>query len=148
MTRIRDLSDAPLADLLALSGRVAVVTGGASGIGRACCARLVEAGATVVVADIDEEAARETAAALGPERSRRTSTCARRRRCARSSSGRSPRQGRLDIWVNAAGVYPTSPLLELSDEDWDVVLDTNLRGTFLGAQGGGARDDRAGTRAA
>ena len=43
-------------------------------------------------------------------------------------------QGRLDIWVNAAGVYPTSPLLELSEEDWDLVLDTNLRGTFLGAQ--------------
>ena len=42
--------------------------------------------------------------------------------------------GRLDVWVNAAGIYPTAPLLELSDDDWDDVLDTNLRGTFAGAR--------------
>ena len=42
--------------------------------------------------------------------------------------------GRLDIWVNSAGVFPVSPLLELSDEDWDEVLDVNLRGTLIGAR--------------
>ena len=36
--------------------------------------------------------------------------------------------------MNAAGIYPTAPLLDLSDDDWDDVLDTNLRGTFLGAR--------------
>ena len=44
------------------------------------------------------------------------------------------RRGRLDVWVNAAGVYPTSPLLELGAEDWELVVDTNLRGTFVGAR--------------
>jgi NAD(P)-dependent dehydrogenase (short-subunit alcohol dehydrogenase family) len=61
---VRDASSAPLDELLKLSGRVAVVTGGARGIGRACCARLAEAGATVVVADVDEQAAREAARAM------------------------------------------------------------------------------------
>ncbi len=134
LTRIRDLSDVPLTDLLGLSARVAVVTGGAQGIGRACCARLAEAGATVVVADIDEEAARETASAIG---SRATAAAVDVRKAAsvRALVERAlAEQERLDVWVNAAGIYPTSPLLELSEEDWDLVLDTNLRGTFLGAQ--------------
>ena len=42
--------------------------------------------------------------------------------------------GRLDVWVNGAGIYPTSPLLELTEDDWDGVLDVNLRGTFIGAR--------------
>src|SRR5207244_2287619 len=42
--------------------------------------------------------------------------------------------GRLDVWVNAAGIYPSAPLLELGEDDWDRVLDVNLRGTFLGAR--------------
>ena len=65
MGAIRDVSDAPLADLLMLSGRVAVVTGGGRGIGLACCARLAEAGAVVLVADVDEGAAAEAAARIG-----------------------------------------------------------------------------------
>src|SRR5439155_401427 len=43
-------------------------------------------------------------------------------------------QGRLDIWMNSAGIYPSRPLLDLSVDDWDAVLDVNLRGTFVGAQ--------------
>ena len=92
LARIRDLSDAPLADLLGLSGRVAVVTGGARGIGRACCARLAEAGATVVVADIDEEAARETASAIGPR--------------AIAARGRRPRGG-VGAGARRAGAAPS-----------------------------------------
>jgi NAD(P)-dependent dehydrogenase (short-subunit alcohol dehydrogenase family) len=131
---IRDVSGAPLADLLTLSGRVAVVTGGGRGIGRACCVRLAEAGATVVVADLDEQAARETASALGG-----TAFAAlvdvRDAESVRALAERvAAGEGRLDIWVNAAGVYPTSPLLDLGDDDWDSVLDTNLRGTFLAAR--------------
>jgi NAD(P)-dependent dehydrogenase (short-subunit alcohol dehydrogenase family) len=131
---VRDASSSPLDELLKLSGRVAVVTGGARGIGRACCARLAEAGATVVVADVDEQAAREAAQALGPptvaavvDMRDATSVGSAVERTVREA-------GRLDIWVNAAGVYPTSPLLDLSDDEWDFVLDTNLRGTFLGAR--------------
>ena len=134
LARIRDPSDAPLADLLGLSGRVAVVTGGARGIGRACCSRLAEAGARVVVADIDEEAAREAASAIGA-RASAAAVDVREAASVRALVERArDEHGRLDVWVNAAGVYPTSPLLELSEQDWELVLDTNLRGTFLGAR--------------
>jgi NAD(P)-dependent dehydrogenase (short-subunit alcohol dehydrogenase family) len=44
------------------------------------------------------------------------------------------RLGGIDIWVNNAGVYPSIPLLEMTDEDWDRVLDVNLRGTFVGCR--------------
>lgn len=40
----------------------------------------------------------------------------------------------IDIWVNNAGIYPFSPVVEMSDEQWDRVLDINLRGTFIGAR--------------
>jgi NAD(P)-dependent dehydrogenase (short-subunit alcohol dehydrogenase family) len=42
--------------------------------------------------------------------------------------------GGLDVWINNAGVYPSTPLLKMSEEDWDHVLDINLRGTFLGCR--------------
>jgi NAD(P)-dependent dehydrogenase (short-subunit alcohol dehydrogenase family) len=57
-----------------------------------------------------------------------------RRPCVRLVDRTVDEQGRLDVWVNAAGVYPTSPLLELGDDEWDLVLETNLRGTFVGAR--------------
>jgi NAD(P)-dependent dehydrogenase (short-subunit alcohol dehydrogenase family) len=119
LTRNSNLSDVPLTELLDLSGSVAVVTGGRRGIGRACCVRLAEAGATVVVGDLD--AARPVDvrdAAAVRELVERTLA----------------EHGRLDVWVNAAGVYPTAPLLDMSEDDWALVLDTNLRGTFLGAR--------------
>lgn len=134
MGATRDVSLVPLIELLALSGRVAVVTGGARGIGRACCARLAEAGATVLVADVDEEAAREVAASIG------RGAVAVQVDVREAASVRALAEqalvglGRLDIWVNSAGIYPTSPLLELTENDWDAVLDVNLRGTFIGAR--------------
>lgn len=131
---VHDASGSALAELVSLSGRVAVVTGGARGIGRACCARLAEAGATVLVADADAEAARDAASgigvgALGVEVDVRQAASVRA-----LAEHALDRLGRVDVWVNAAGIYPTSPLLELSEEDWDLVLDVNLRGTFIGAR--------------
>jgi NAD(P)-dependent dehydrogenase (short-subunit alcohol dehydrogenase family) len=134
LARNRDFSDVPLAELLALSAKVAVVTGGARGIGRACCARLAEAGARVVAADIDEKAAQATAAALG-DRVGAAPVDVRDAASVRALVERTlAEHERLDVWVNAAGVYPTAPLLDLSGDDWALVLDTNLRGTFLGAR--------------
>ena len=99
VTRIGDLSDVRLDELLDLSGRIAVVTGGARGIGRACCTRLAEAGATVVVADLDDAGAAETAAALGPPPSARTSTSADGASVAALAGAVQAEHGRLDIWV-------------------------------------------------
>jgi NAD(P)-dependent dehydrogenase (short-subunit alcohol dehydrogenase family) len=131
---IRDVSGTSLADLVQLGGRVAVVTGGAAGIGRASCARLAEAGAKVVVADLDGEAARAAAADIGSGAVAlgidvRTASTARA-----AVDETLARLGRLDVWVNAAGIYPTASVLELSDADWDDVLDVNLRGTFVCAR--------------
>ena len=131
---IRDVSDAPLAELSMLTGRAAVVTGGARGIGFACCARLVEAGATVLVADVDEREAASAAVRLGPAAAAAwvdvTDSASVRALADRAAVD----LGRLDVWVNSAGVFPVSPLLELAEEDWDRVLDVNLRGTLFGAR--------------
>lgn len=134
MGSIRDVSNAPLSELSALCGRVAVVTGGARGIGLASCARLLEAGAAVVVADVDGVAAATAAAKLGPAASAAT-VDVRDSASVRAAAGLAvARHGRLDVWVNAAGVFPVAPLLELTDADWDDVLDVNLRGSLLGAR--------------
>jgi NAD(P)-dependent dehydrogenase (short-subunit alcohol dehydrogenase family) len=123
-----------LHDLVDLSGRVAVVSGGAHGIGQSCCTRLGEAGATVIVADLDEAAARDIACTV---RGRADAARVDVRDDASLRAlvdGVVSNHGRLDIWVNAAGVYPTAPLAELDAGRWDDVLDVNLRGTFLGAR--------------
>ena len=143
---IPDPSDRSLVELLSLTGKVAVVTGGAVGIGLAIARRLAEAGASVLVADLhdtDDAVAsivRDTGARVhgmhldvaDPE-----SIVA----CANLASDD---LGGLDIWVNNAGIYPSAPLLELTDDQWDRVLDVNLRGSFIGAREAAARMVAAG----
>jgi NAD(P)-dependent dehydrogenase (short-subunit alcohol dehydrogenase family) len=134
MDAIADVAATPLTQLLALTGRVAVVTGGARGIGQACCARLAEAGAAVLVADVDETAARETATTIG-ERAIAFRADVREPGSMRTLAEHALRTaGRLDVWVNAAGIYPATPILDLDDAAWDEVLEVNLRGTFAGAR--------------
>jgi NAD(P)-dependent dehydrogenase (short-subunit alcohol dehydrogenase family) len=133
-----DVSDRPLGELFSLAGRTAVVTGSASGIGQAIARRLGEAGANVVVADLDEAAAVATAGelaqripgeawAVGVDVADGASVRALSERAVELASG-------LDIWVNAAGIYPIQNLLEMDDAFWDRVLDINLRGTMIGAR--------------
>lgn len=135
---IPDVSDQPLSALQSLDGRVAVVTGGARGIGQAICLRLAEAGAHVVVADRDGEAAASTAATLtarhGVECLAATADVLDRAAVASAADGALAAWGRLDIWVNNAGIYPAARLIEMTDEQWDQTLDVNLKGTFIGAQ--------------
>jgi 2-deoxy-D-gluconate 3-dehydrogenase len=127
----------PLAQLLDLSGKVALVTGAARGIGQAIALRLAEAGAAVMLADIDEAAAREAAEALTASGGHVAAVRADVGRVndARAMVRRTAEMfGRLDILVNNAGIYPFAAAVRASEEHWDHILDVNLKGAFFAAQ--------------
>jgi 3-oxoacyl-[acyl-carrier protein] reductase len=116
-----------------LDGRVALVTGAGSGIGRASSALLAEAGAHVVAVDIDGEAAAATCSSITAQG---------------RSAGSAPLDvrdtgavdhlvaevladhGRIDVLANVAGVMHSAPVAEMTDDDLDAVLATNLKGPF------------------
>ena len=136
---IADHSMRSLSDLLSLEGRAAVVTGGASGIGRAIAARLAEAGADVVVADVDAAAAERTAAVLAAGSGRRVigvvADVSRSDTLAATAERCVTEFGSLDIWVNNAGIYPASgAAVDATDELFDRIMTVNVRGAFAGAR--------------
>ncbi len=117
-----------------LKDQVAVVTGGAQGIGRAICHTLAASGAVVVVADLNLEGAQQAAADISRTGAR---AIAARVDVAEESSVRSLYElvmrdaRRLDILVNNAGICRAIPILDIDVAEWDRVLAVNLRGTFL-----------------
>ena len=117
-----------------LTGQVALVTGGARGIGGACCDALAEAGAHVVVADLRADAAEAKAAELrAAGRSAEALALDVTRVASVDETHRAvmDRHGRLDVLVNNAGISRSFIRAEdLSDEDWLSVLDVNLNGVF------------------
>ena len=119
---------------LEFEGRVALLTGGASGIGRACAWELARGGADLVVVDVAAEVQLAQAEnLLKAAGGRVVSFRADVREHARAASVVEEtlvRLGRLDILVNAAGTTADAPLWEMSEEQWQLVLDTNLRGAF------------------
>jgi len=110
----------------------ALITGGARGIGAATAARLATEGADVVIADFDLAAAEETAAAIGG-RAVRCDVTSRAEVEAAIAATVEP-TGRLDILVTCAGILRDNLIHKLTDDDWESVIDTHLRGTFLAAQ--------------
>ena len=126
----------PLAELLSLRGRRAVVTGGAGGIGAAIVDRFAEAGADVVVADIDEPAAKGTADAVARRHGRTVLAApldvADREQNQAVADLAVAELGGLDIWVNNAGLFPLAPFVDVDLEQFDRVQAVNVRGTFLG----------------
>jgi NAD(P)-dependent dehydrogenase (short-subunit alcohol dehydrogenase family) len=116
-----------------LQGQVALVTGGARGIGMAIAARLQEAGATVVLNDIAEEAMRHTVAeGIGAEGY--VADVSERAQVQAMVDYVVARYGRLDIMVNNAGIEPKNSLLEMTDDQWDRCMEVNLKGVFLCTQ--------------
>ena len=114
------------------AGRTALVTGGARGIGAATAARLAAEGADVVVADLDLAAAEETAAAIGARAVRCDVTS--RPDVEAAVAAAVERGGRLDLLVTCAGIIRDNLVHKLTDDDWETVIATHLRGTFLAAQ--------------
>jgi NAD(P)-dependent dehydrogenase (short-subunit alcohol dehydrogenase family) len=117
-----------------LAGAVAVVTGGASGIGAAICEAFTRKGATVAVVDLNQEAAEKQAAHLGGNS--RAFTCDVSSRASVEALANDVAQtfGTVDILVNSAGIVALAPALELTDDAWNRTIDINLTGTFLMCQ--------------
>jgi len=118
-----------------LKHRVAVITGGARGIGRACAERFLAEGAKVVIGDVDAAALAETQAALG-NADLRTSVAdvSRRADVERLLAEAVAAFGRLDILVNNAGIARNQDFLSITEDDFDSVIGINLRGAFFGTQ--------------
>ena len=134
-------------DIFDLSGKGAVVTGAARGIGEAIAVRLAEAGASVLVTDILMDEARQTVeqieAAGGTAKAmyadvRDIGTAEAVVREAVASFGS------LDVLVNNAAVYPVCRVLDITEEIWDDTLNTNLKGSFFYAQAAAREMVRAG----
>jgi NAD(P)-dependent dehydrogenase (short-subunit alcohol dehydrogenase family) len=120
-----------------LAGTVAVVTGAGRGIGAAIAGAFAEAKADIVAADLNHESAQQTAdrlSALGRRALAVTADVGVPAQVSRLFDIVQTEFGRLDILVNNAGVWFRKPFLEIADSEWDLVLTTNLKGTFLCTQ--------------
>jgi NAD(P)-dependent dehydrogenase (short-subunit alcohol dehydrogenase family) len=139
------MSEHPVDLEFRLDDRIALVTGGASGIGSAIASAFAAKGARIAVVDLNESGAAEAAAALP--------TDSKGFRCDVSDPD-SVREaveavatsfGRIDILVNSAGIVMLAPAEELSLKAWDTTIDVNLKGTFLMCQSVGNRMLSAGS---
>jgi len=142
-----DMTTQSIAEIFDLTGKAAIVTGGAMGIGEGITLRLAEAGAAVMIADINLEAGNKVADKIKTQGGKAEAIFAD------ASSANDAQKvaqatvdafGRLDILVNNAGIYPFSPALETTEALWDKVLGINLKGVFFYAQAAARQMIKAG----
>src|SRR5450432_1279923 len=122
---------------LSLDGRVAVVIGGTSGIGRTLSLGLADAGASVVASSRRVEQVEETAAALeakGGRTLRLTSDVSNRASLEALLEKTVEKFGKVDILVNSAGAIKRVPTLDMEESLWDTIIETNLTGTLRSCQ--------------
>ncbi len=120
-----------------LEGKVALVTGGARGLGAATSLKLADEGASVVVNDVDLELAQELADNLeerGVQAEAIRADVSQKDQVTDMVEQIADRFDRIDILVNNAGILDNSLLVDMSEEQWDRVIDINLKGSFLCAQ--------------
>jgi NAD(P)-dependent dehydrogenase (short-subunit alcohol dehydrogenase family) len=133
----------------AFAGRRVLVTGAAAGIGRAIAAAFVRAGAAVAAVDIEGDRMARVVDELcdGPGRAVAVAGDVRTAGSVdRIVAASAAALGDIDILVNNAAVYPNCPVVEMPEEQWDLVLDTNLKGTFLMSRAVARRMIAAGIR--
>ena len=137
----------PTLDSFSLVGRVAVVTGAASGIGRAAAQALAGAGAQVVLSDCNETGLGEIAGQIGDAASACLGDIAIRADVERLADSALERHGRIDVWANVAGTTRACPLLDVTEDLVDRIIAVNQKGVLWGAiaagramkaQGGGS----------
>lgn len=129
-----------MGDLFELNGKVAVVTGGSRGIGKAIAMELAKHGADIVIADLLVKDAEQTAkeiSELGRKALVVRADVSRKREVDGLIRRTVTKFGKIDIFVNNAGIYRAGPTEQLSEAEWDKVIDINLKGYFLCAQAAG-----------
>ena len=124
-------------NLFNLKGKVAIVTGARRGIGRASCLTLAEAGAKVVVSDIDKEDCEKVVSEIeaeGGEALAIKCDISQKSEVDSMVSQTVKRFGRVDILVNNAGIADFKEFISMTEQDWDRTMDINLKGYFLCSQ--------------
>lgn len=125
----------PISQLIDLTNKTIIVTGGAKGIGLGIVRRLHEAGGNLVIADIDEGAAKKVCNELNDKR--KASSLFHNTDVSNSEDIDSliastiEKFGKLDIFINNAGIFPYSLLKDMSEDDFSKVIGVNLKGVFL-----------------
>jgi 3-oxoacyl-[acyl-carrier protein] reductase len=117
-----------------LQDQVAVITGGAQGIGKAIATLFASEGAKLVLSDIDETMVQATAAQIGKEKNVETlgvkGNVAQFADCEKLVDASLDKFGRIDILINNAGITRDNLLMRMSDDEWDAVIAVNLKGVF------------------
>lgn len=117
-----------------LKNKVALITGGASGIGRATALLFAREGASVLVADLNDSAGRDLVLQIALERGRvsfESADVTRLVDCRRIVERTMAEFGRIDILFNNAGIIRRASVTELSEDDWDRVMDVNVKSIYL-----------------
>jgi NAD(P)-dependent dehydrogenase (short-subunit alcohol dehydrogenase family) len=120
--------------LISLEDKVAMVTGGSSGIGRAAALRLAQAGASLAILDINQSGGRTTVQEIekiGAEARFYSCDVSSDSDCQKTVELVHQEFGRLDILLNNAGIIWRKAIVETSEDEWDALLDVNLKGVFL-----------------
>ena len=124
-------------DIFDLTGRVAVITGGGSGLGQPISIGYAQCGVTVVVADINEDGAAKTVATIaeqGGSAQALSLDVTKRSQCVDVANAVRREHGRIDVLVNSAGGAHSSPAEEFPEERFDYIIELNLKGTYLCCQ--------------
>jgi NAD(P)-dependent dehydrogenase (short-subunit alcohol dehydrogenase family) len=130
-------------DRFRLDGKVALITGGARGLGRTMAGALAEAGADIALAGRSKDTCQQAAAAIASATGRKVVSFAadvtKIDQVEQLANDVERELGKVDILVNNAGINIRGPIQQLTEADWDTVIDTNLKGPFLCARAIGPR---------